>query len=222
MIFSTVNTSFQPDKPIEFRGRKISFWVSHRFKDFTFQEIADITVKDNFVFLFPSDKFIDAGPDFFLELAQELKNLPANDNAVYTISGHPFYIVSEEFLKNEGIQMFSQPEKVNSIKQLNMNIPFHVWSVQPHFQQIESIIKRWQTEYLHESGVVLEDFHNFYMEGIIPVGEGSKISTNVVLKGDSTIGKNVTIYPQAYIENSVIQDNCSILPGCVIRDSVLE
>ena len=103
MIFSILYTSRQSGQPIEFRGRKISFWISHRFKNLTFQEIADISFKDNFVLLFIEEKLIDTEPGFFLELAKLLKTRSVNDHAIYTIAGHPFYIVSAEILKNEGI-----------------------------------------------------------------------------------------------------------------------
>jgi bifunctional UDP-N-acetylglucosamine pyrophosphorylase/glucosamine-1-phosphate N-acetyltransferase len=60
------------------------------------------------------------------------------------------------------------------------------------------------------------------VEGSVPIGEGARIASGVVIKGASKIGKNTVLYPHVYIENSIIGDNCTVLPGCIVNDSTLE
>jgi len=90
------------------------------------------------------------------------------------------------------------------------------------FRRIERFIINFQVKELVKNRVIVEDYNNFYIEGLVPIGEGTRISTGVVIKGTSKIGSHVTLYPNAYIENSIIGDNCVVLPGSIVRDSILE
>ncbi len=60
------------------------------------------------------------------------------------------------------------------------------------------------------------------MAGLIPIGKNSLIGSGVVITGGSRIGKNVHIYPNCFIENSSVGDECQLLPGTIIRDSTVE
>ncbi|MEN8154724.1 MAG: DapH/DapD/GlmU-related protein [Acidobacteriota bacterium] len=102
----------------------------------------------------------------------------------------------------------------------NLNIAEDI-STLPLDEQ-EKIIIRYQTEYYMGKGVILKDYSGFYIEGLPAIGEGSIISTGVFIDSDSTIGKSVEIYPNSYIEASEIGDTSVILPGSVIRGSVVK
>lgn len=59
-------------------------------------------------------------------------------------------------------------------------------------------------------------------KGSVYVGEGSKIDTDEKnLQGPVIIGKNSRIHRAAKIANSVIGDNCEVLPGAVITNSII-
>lgn len=89
-------------------------------------------------------------------------------------------------------------------------------------QEIEALVAGIQLEWLGKRNVQVEDRGNFYMEGLIPVGEGSVIGPGTNLRGKTRVGKNVRLAANCWIENSEIGDDCLLLPGCVIRDSRVE
>jgi bifunctional UDP-N-acetylglucosamine pyrophosphorylase/glucosamine-1-phosphate N-acetyltransferase len=105
---------------------------------------------------------------------------------------------------------------------INLESSYKTLELKRDFRRIESFIINFQVMELVKNRVVVEDYNNFYIEGLVPIGEGTRISTGVVIKGTSKIGSNVALYPNAYIENSIIGDNCVVLPGSIVRDSTLE
>jgi bifunctional UDP-N-acetylglucosamine pyrophosphorylase/glucosamine-1-phosphate N-acetyltransferase len=217
LILSPSNKPF-----IEFRGRRIPFWTAHRYKELSFYQLTELPAEDPFVLLFCEDKLVDAGPQFFNHVHSALIGLSATNDCIYSVSGHPFYVVPTALLDVDVVDDLRKGKAKASIQLLDIEAPFHVWCAPQHCQQIERVVKGWQIEYLLKSGVTIEDFDNFYMEGILPLGRGSRISSGCVLKGNTVIGGEVTLYPGVYIEGSVIKDRCTILPGCIIRDSTLE
>lgn len=86
----------------------------------------------------------------------------------------------------------------------------------------EEIVLKYQIDFYTKKGIIFEDFGNFFIEGLPPIGRGTKIGPGVIIKDNSIIGDDVDIYPNSYIENSVIGNNCSIFPGTIITDSVLK
>jgi len=86
-------------------------------------------------------------------------------------------------------------------------------------REIENIIINYQIGYYLSKGIVFKDYSNFYIEGLPAIGNGTSISTGVFLNEKSIIGKNVELFPNCYIENSIIEDSSIILPGSIIRDS---
>ncbi len=57
--------------------------------------------------------------------------------------------------------------------------------------------------------------------GPVVIGRGCDIGPNACITAATSIGDNVVIAPFTYIRNSVIADDVSIGPGCVIEDSVI-
>ena len=90
------------------------------------------------------------------------------------------------------------------------------------FLQNELEIKKAQIIHYSKNNIIVEDFNNFYIEGMSEIDNNSIIGSGVVIKGTSRIGKDVKIYPNVYIENSKIGNNSTILPGSVIIDSILK
>jgi len=87
---------------------------------------------------------------------------------------------------------------------------------------IETAIKKLQIELFTIKNILIEDFNNFYIEGSVELGKDTVIGSGTVIKGSTSIGENVILYPNVFIENSSIGDNTVILPGSIIRDSNLE
>lgn len=86
----------------------------------------------------------------------------------------------------------------------------------------EKIIVRFQIKHFMSGGVIFRDYSNFYIEGLPVIGSGTIISPGVFLDKRSKIGNGVELYPNCYIENSEIGDLSVILPGSVIRDSIVK
>ena len=89
-------------------------------------------------------------------------------------------------------------------------------------QKLDAALAAWQIRHLQKNGITVENYSNFYLEGLPPIGRGSLLGSGVAIKGDSRIGRSVTIGANSYIENSRIGDRCVILPGTIIRDSIVE
>ena len=61
-----------------------------------------------------------------------------------------------------------------------------------------------------------------YIVGPVVIGDGCDVGPNVCLLPATSIGNNVVISPFTEIKNSVIGDDVSIGPGCIIEDSVID
>ena len=61
-----------------------------------------------------------------------------------------------------------------------------------------------------------------YLNGPVVIGSGCDIGPNVCLMLATSIGDNVVISPFTQIENSVIGNDVTIGPGCIIEDSVID
>jgi len=61
-----------------------------------------------------------------------------------------------------------------------------------------------------------------YLAGPVVIGDGCAIGPQVCILPATSIGNNVVISPFTLIENSVIGDDVSIGPGCIIQDSVID
>jgi len=63
---------------------------------------------------------------------------------------------------------------------------------------------------------------NSYITGPVIIGDNCDIGPNVCILSATSIGNNVVISPFTEIRNSVIGDDLSIGPGCIIQDSVID
>jgi len=61
-----------------------------------------------------------------------------------------------------------------------------------------------------------------YISGPVVIGCGCDIGPNVCIMPGTSIGDNVVISPFTEIKNSVIGNDVSIGPGCIINDSVID
>lgn len=95
-------------------------------------------------------------------------------------------------------------------------------SLKRDFLEIDRVVSRFQAAFYLNRGVIFEDYNGFYIEGLPSIGGGARISTGVVIKGNSHVGSRTHLYPNVYMENSKVGDDCVVLPGCVLRESSLE
>lgn len=221
---------------ILFRGKNGFYWQEKIFLQVAHEEIESFCNNDkeiDFLMLFNPGTFLKIEPDGMKEIIAQLKDSVKQrekqgaDKEFFTsLRGRPFFALSKKSYEQlkpdlDHVNLFSSLTE-SDIKLMSIEVSYKTLDIRKDFFEIEDFILHFQAEELLKYGVIIEDFNHFYLEGLIPVGEGTRIATGVVIKGDSKIGKNTTLYPHVYIENSVIGDNCIVLPGCIINHSTLE
>ena len=68
--------------------------------------------------------------------------------------------------------------------------------------------------------VAFTNRQSVYIEDNVIIGAGTHIEPNVIIKGNTIIGKNSNIFVGAYIDNSKIGDNCIIGQYTILRSGV--
>ena len=219
MIIASVEFLEIAKKNIFFRGKDIAFWVKQIFSDLTFEEpehpVPDIRI------LFDPHTFLKIESAGVRELLGVIRNLDDKHN-IYSIDGNPLFVIPIHIYNQFKSDIYKKIKKYKNIKTFQLKNTHEVLDLKKDTLEIESCIVNFQIKEFTRKGVLIDDYNSFYIEGMIPIGRGTKISSGVVIKGNTRIGQGVNIFPNVYIENSIVQDNCNILPGCVIRDSKLE
>jgi len=219
-----------------FRGRESYFWKRKIFKDVEpYDCVSDHDSHAggqgfHFLIVFDPNRFLVMGPEGVDEIIGHLSQWDPENELIFSIEGTPFFAVSSGLLKKLGINLKEDKELAVKLRN-NENVRLihltkdkgsEVLEVEKDLKPIENAVIDYQIKSLTANGVIIEDLGHFFIEGMVPIGTGTRISSGVVIKGDSRIGKDVHLYPHCYIENSIISDNCIVLPGSIIRDSVLE
>lgn len=107
----------------------------------------------------------------------------------------------------------SQPSSVDEVLGVNNRI---------QLSHLERVYQREQANLLMEQGVTLMDPARFDLRGTIDsLGTDIIIDVNVILEGKNSIGNNVHIGANTYINNSIIADNVVILANCVIDNAIV-
>lgn len=212
-------------RSIKFRGKDALFWQHELFK--SVQTYSSGMEFDVIIFFDPlwfspvSDEGIEAMKCFVAEsdLTRE---------SIYAPVNQPFYLVTASALNQHGFTLapgediLSFLRDVADTEEIEFEPPFPILDVQSEWKEIEDAVIRYQVREYVARGVIFEDFGHFFIEGMVPISEGTVIGSGVVIRGDCHIGRNVKIHPHVVLENVRIGDNSVILPGCIVSDSVLE
>jgi bifunctional UDP-N-acetylglucosamine pyrophosphorylase/glucosamine-1-phosphate N-acetyltransferase len=89
-------------------------------------------------------------------------------------------------------------------------------------QIVNRIIMNEHLKRLMSDGVTCLDPSSVYIEPTVTIGAGSKLGSNIQIKGNTKIGSNVSIEGTAIIIDSIIGDNCTLKLGTRIEASTLE
>jgi bifunctional UDP-N-acetylglucosamine pyrophosphorylase/glucosamine-1-phosphate N-acetyltransferase len=81
--------------------------------------------------------------------------------------------------------------------------------------KINEIIYQNTNINLMKNGVTIVDPKTTYIDGTVEIGQDTIIEPSVVIKGSTTIGKNVTIQSFSYIENAIILDDTIVSANTV-------
>jgi len=144
---------------------------------------------------------------------QQLKkwlNQLGNNNA----QGEYYLTDVIEMAVADGIAVItSQPESVDEVLGVNNRI---------QLSHLERVYQLEQANYLMEQGVTLMDPARFDLRGSLDsLGTDIIIDVNVILEGKNSIGNNVRIGANTYINNSIIADNVDILANCIIDNAII-
>jgi bifunctional UDP-N-acetylglucosamine pyrophosphorylase/glucosamine-1-phosphate N-acetyltransferase len=72
------------------------------------------------------------------------------------------------------------------------------------------------------SGVTVIDPKSTYVDGMVEIGKDTLLHPNCFLQGKTKIGERCIIESNVKVSDSRIGDDVTILPNCVIRESIIE
>lgn len=225
MIAAAVDCSRPALEKLLFRDRHLRFWLTQLFPWCEFITLSQpAAIRFDRLLVFALDRFPVAGVASRSELQRWLARTPAGKDAwLYGPEHAPFFVVSRTFLAKKNIALkpglFNKLKTAKEVRLLPLAQAFPVTPPAAEPRRVEQAVVDLQAGVMDKKGVCIEDFANFYMDGLPAVGRRTVIGTGVVIKGDTQIGSDVHLFPHCFIENSVVGDRCLILPGSVIRDS---
>ena len=226
MIAVVVDGGRRAAELISCRGRDLGFWLE-RFLPFCRMLPLPLRGHDfDHILVLSLSRFPEISDACCRELQGWLRGHGASAKDIFAPEGKPFFVASRSFLKARGIALkqgiFNELRSIPGAAHLALRDPVPVFDPRLEPQRFESAVTDLQARLLRKGGVSIENLGNFYLEGLPPIGRGSQIGSGVAIKGDCRIGRKVTLYANCFIENSRIGDGCVILPGSVIRDSIVE
>jgi len=220
-----------------FRGKDGMYWQKKIFTHNDTEWLSDAgnDKKIDFLVLFNPGAFLEIEPVGIVEMFTRMKHIfnekeeqGPHRGLFLSLEGHPFFAMRMKTFERlkpnlDRLNLFtSLPGPDVEVIPIPLENTYKTLDLTGDFQAIEDFILRFQAGEYIKNGVIIEDYRHFYVEGMVPIGAGTRLAPGVVIKGASTIGKNTTLYPHVYIENSIIGDNCAVLPGCIVNDSTLE
>lgn len=226
MIAAVVDPAQPRTATATFRDRDSDFWLARFYPFCSFFPLPLSGMEFDLMFIFTATHFPAGTEAAGRELRSWLKDQDSAKPWLVTPVNMPFFIASKAFIAKENIQLTPgvfrrlKAGKKGSPLALKNTIPVFDAEMEP--RAIESAVVDLQIRSLRKNGVRIEDHGQFFMSGLMPIGKNTAVGPGVVLKGETQIGKNVQLFPNCFIQNSEIGDNCIILPGSIIRDSKIE
>ncbi len=186
--------------------------------------------KFHFLIIFDPQRFLVVEPQGIDAILNYLSQCSPEQELIFSVEGTPFWAISHGAFQKLNLDLSQNKELTDRLKNIGkvrlIPLPepgdFSVLEIEKNRRAVEDAVLDFQSGTLSTQGVIIEDLGHFFIEGMIPIGKGTRISPGVVIKGNSQIGEDVRLYPHCFIENSFIGDRCSLLPGCIVTDSRLE
>ena len=113
-------------------------------------------------------------------------------------------------------------EKCDFLKIENGEKLFLGVNTMKQLEEAEAIAREENIKRLQESGVIVVDSRNTYVDNQVRVEPGVKIMPNVHLRGKSIIKKNSIVETGSIITDSIIEENVFVNPYTIIEDSKVQ
>ncbi len=208
----------------QFRGRGLAFWIEQSFPFCRFFAGGGSGTSSGPIVVFSLDLFPVLGMGGGRRFQNWLRARPRE--GLFAPAGKPFFAVSRSFLRQNGLRLepgvFRRLRALSGAMEMELKSPVRAIDPVREPLAVEAAVTALQVALLQRGGVRVENAGNLCIEGLPLIGRGSMVGSGVVIRGDCRIGRNVAIYPNCFIENSSLGDNCVILPGSVISDSCVE
>ena len=123
------------------------------------------------------------------------------------------YVFSVEYLMNIDV-LFSPIKKNFNVRQFEqINTPKALSSA-------SKILQAKILEYHKENGVTLFGENTIFIDADVEIEEGTVIYPNNIIKGQTYIGKNVTLDAGNIINDSIVADDCYVLASYLNKSKV--
>ncbi len=204
----------------KFRARPLGdwlplFWPGLTFVDFqrAGREPGELLVLDQDILLIPGKNLAAA-----ISLAAA-----ARPEQAWTVPGRPFIVFGRNCAKKKSLLNERMDTSWDEMEAEVLELPGAERIISPAEDPagLALALLSIQAALLEKAGVLVEDPLNFYLEAGIPIGPGSRLGPGVVISGESSIGADVMIGARVSLENTRVGDNCRILPGSLLYDTVL-
>jgi serine acetyltransferase len=147
-------------------------------------------------------------------------------DSIFWDEKHAFILISKSKLDSLHLSLESGVyQKLLSIIGKDMApilLSGNTFEIPDNLLEIEHWIRGYQLSFWLNRQVQFESYSQFYIDKDSVIAQHSTVGAASVIKGKSKIGKESYIHAFSWLENAIVGDNCTILPGCVIRDSILE
>lgn len=226
MIPAFIDGGRNSSRRLSFRGRSPAFWIEQAFPFCRFLADSGSGPASEMVIVFSLGCFPLLVAGGGRSLQGWIQGRSRSLDGLFAPVGKPFFAVSRSFLKKNNLRL--EPGLYRRLRSLpgamKMELKSPITAIDPLREPLalETAVLALQVAHLQRRGVCVENAGNFCLEGLPLIGRGSVVGSGVVLRGDCRIGRNVILYPNCFIENSSLGDNCVILPGSVIIDSCVE
>ncbi len=228
MIAAAVDTAQTSggQEPLRVRGKPLHFWLAQFVAPIPVRPLQPERVDFDHLLLFSDRQFLAGAPPWLEELCRFLAGQRPDEPSLWGAQGSPLVAVSRAFYEHHRDRfrpgVFQQLQTLPALRQLPVQTAWPMIEPESEPLRLDQAIVNFQLRELRRHDVSVEDGGQFYLEGGIPIGAGTRIASGAVIRGQSEIGLKVSIGPHCVIENSLIGNNCILLTGTVICDSRLE
>ena len=119
-----------------------------------------------------------------------------------------------DFAVSDGVGVSTaSPSDINEISGVNSRI---------EQAQLERMFQMKNAKELMQSGVEISDPARFDLRGECVAGRDCRIDINVILDGKVELGNNVNIEANAVVKDTILGDDVTVLPNCVIEGAQIE